>query len=230
MTPPTHTPPWQPIDEQQSFPLNQWLQVGFDIGNEISPHDCPAKFHPMVDRWEDKAKHYINPTHWRPLTNPAASVGEEKATADHWKLRPMQIIESTQEGGEPCATHPTIKVSAAVPIASRNEATSRSPAVASNAAPENVPTVPGSGKDDRVAKTYVWHGGKCFFVSTIERDSSAMEGPRRYNETMVWEYDLEKRERSKNFIFQDGCSKGSIWLHQQVVVRLHQTGDPHEDQ
>ena len=39
-------------------------------------------------------------------------------------------------------------------------------------------------------KTYAWHGDKCFFVSTIERDSSAMvHPPPRFNETLVWDYD-----------------------------------------
>ena len=43
--------------------------------------------------------------------------------------------------------------------------------------------------DDRIIKTYVWHGDKCFFVSTINRESSAAILPAlRYNETMVWEY------------------------------------------
>lgn len=81
--------------------------------------------------------------------------------------------------------------------------------------------------DAKVIKTYVWHQGKCFFVSTIERDSSAMQCPGRFNETMVWEYDWKTAERGA-WIFQDGCAKGSIRLHQQVVERLYATGNPNE--
>lgn len=78
--------------------------------------------------------------------------------------------------------------------------------------------------DERIIKTYVWHGEKCFFVSTIERDSSADEGPRRYNETLVWEYDWEKGERGK-MIDQLGDHKGSISVHQKAVEMLHETGE-----
>ena len=46
-------------------------------------------------------------------------------------------------------------------------------------------------------KSYVWHGEQCFFVSTIERDSSAMVAPPppRFNETIAWEYNYSLRER-----------------------------------
>lgn len=80
--------------------------------------------------------------------------------------------------------------------------------------------------DQRQIKSYVWHGKFCFFVSTICRESSAMEGPTHYNETMVWPYDWERGERSPNFIFQDGDTAGSIRLHQQVCERIHHTGNP----
>lgn len=84
--------------------------------------------------------------------------------------------------------------------------------------------------DDRIIKTYVWHKDQCFFVSTIECDSSAMLGPERYNETLVWEYDWEKRARDEHFIYQGGTMKGSIYLHQRVVELLFTTGKPEEDE
>lgn len=73
--------------------------------------------------------------------------------------------------------------------------------------------------DDRVMKSYVWHDGKCFFVSTIERDSSAMEGPRRFNETIVWDYDWDTKERGL-IVHQDEGSVGSIRTHLQVCERF----------
>lgn len=77
--------------------------------------------------------------------------------------------------------------------------------------------------DDRIIKTYVWHGDKCFFVSTISRDSSAMLGPGRYNETIVWEYNLEKAERGL-MLWQAEDSLGSIRKHQRIVEALFQRG------
>ena len=61
--------------------------------------------------------------------------------------------------------------------------------------------------DNRIIKTYVWHGDKCFFVSTIERESSAMEGPRRYNETIVWKCEWEKGEREMLHQYETTCLK-----------------------
>lgn len=81
--------------------------------------------------------------------------------------------------------------------------------------------------DERVIKSYVWHEGKCFFVSTIERDSSAMLGPERYYETMVWEFDWKKNERGA-WIAQEGCSRGFLREHFSMCERLHETGDPNK--
>lgn len=40
---------------------------------------------------------------------------------------------------------------------------------------------------NKIAQTYVWSEGKRYFVSTINRASSAMCAPGDYAETMVWE-------------------------------------------
>lgn len=77
--------------------------------------------------------------------------------------------------------------------------------------------------DSRVIKTYVFHDHQCFFVSTIERDSSAIDGG-RYNETLVWEHDWEKRERGKMIGQYEGF-KGSIKTHQRVVQTLFEDGN-----
>lgn len=83
--------------------------------------------------------------------------------------------------------------------------------------------------DDRIIKTYVWYKDKCFFASTIERDSSAIGGPQRYNETLVWEYFWEKNERGK-ILYQGEDSKGSIHTHQKIVDLLYKTGRVEEDE
>lgn len=76
-------------------------------------------------------------------------------------------------------------------------------------------------------KSYVWAGDKCFLVSTIERDSSAMEGPRRYNETIVWGYDWEKAEMGK-MLYQESDTRRSITTHQNIC-RLLFNGSPLKD-
>lgn len=76
-----------------------------------------------------------------------------------------------------------------------------------------------------VISSYVHHGDKCFFVSTIERDSSAMLSyAMRYNETMVWPYNYEKRERLEGFIAQEEDTKGSIQKHNEICGQLHTLG------
>lgn len=75
-----------------------------------------------------------------------------------------------------------------------------------------------------VAQTYVWHGDKAFFVSTIDRESSAaLAHGMVYAETMVWNWNPETRERG-SLIGQDEDCEGSIRTHQMVVDRLHRTG------
>ncbi len=51
--------------------------------------------------------------------------------------------------------------------------------------------------DNRIWKSYVWHGDKCFFVSTIEREFDTDEGTVKGKETLTWEYDWDKNERGK---------------------------------
>jgi hypothetical protein len=47
----------------------------------------------------------------------------------------------------------------------------------------------------RIWKSYVWHGDRCYFVSTIERTYETYSGSLRGQETLVWEYDWDKAER-----------------------------------
>lgn len=78
--------------------------------------------------------------------------------------------------------------------------------------------------DQRVIKSYVWHKDKCFFISTINRDSSALAAyGRRYAETLAWEYDFEKSERIE-IVGQDEGVEGSITKHMLMCQRLHDTG------
>ncbi len=77
--------------------------------------------------------------------------------------------------------------------------------------------------DDKVIKTYVWHGSECFFVSTIERDSSAMLAPGRYNETLVWRFDWATQTRGKLCGQAEG-PVNSITAHLTTCKLLYETG------
>lgn len=85
--------------------------------------------------------------------------------------------------------------------------------------------------DKKEIKTYIWHQptGRYFFVSTIERDSSAVEIPtQRFMETIAWEYDYETQSRGK-IVAQagDGCA---LEQHFDVCGQLHRTGEYTEEE
>ena len=60
-------------------------------------------------------------------------------------------------------------------------------------------------------KSYVWHDGNCYFVSTIERTYDTYEGSMRGQETIVWAYDWDKGERGKML-----HQAGHVGDHQQI--------------
>ena len=74
-----------------------------------------------------------------------------------------------------------------------------------------------------VIKSYVWNEDKCFFVSTIERESSAVACPGRYNETIIWAYDWDKRIRGE-MLYQLEGAKGSIKRHIMACEALFKNG------
>lgn len=76
--------------------------------------------------------------------------------------------------------------------------------------------------DTRSIKTFIWHGEQCFFVSTIDRDSSSDFGG-RFAETIIWLYDWAKKERGA-LISQTTDSEGSIREHMRQVAAIHETG------
>ncbi len=78
---------------------------------------------------------------------------------------------------------------------------------------------------DNVWKSYVWHGDKCFFVSTIERTFDTYDGEIRGLETLVWEYDWTAGKRGA-LVHQ----AGGIVEHQQICRCLIAEGlFPNED-
>jgi len=85
----------------------------------------------------------------------------------------------------------------------------------------------GSQPDERKLKSYVWHDDKCFFVSTIMRDSSAMNYPGRFAETMTWEYDWATNERGK-IVDQDGDG-AALDQHLRVVSDFYRYGKRKDD-
>lgn len=75
-----------------------------------------------------------------------------------------------------------------------------------------------------LAKTVAKHGDKCAFVSTINRQSSAMFSyGGTYAETIVWEYDETTKTRGK-VLFQDEACTDSLHAHEAAVARFEQYG------
>lgn len=78
-----------------------------------------------------------------------------------------------------------------------------------------------------IIKSYVYSNGKCYFVSTINRQSSSPLAPEYiYAETMAWEYYPDRNERGK-LVFQGGDGKGQIDEHIRICKSISR-GDFHE--
>ena len=77
--------------------------------------------------------------------------------------------------------------------------------------------------------TYLSHEGKYFFISTINRQSSASQGPKIYAETIVWEWNNKTRQRGR-LLWQDEDPAGSICTHQTICARLFLTGKFKDDE
>lgn len=83
--------------------------------------------------------------------------------------------------------------------------------------------------DKRIMCSYVWHKDVCFFISTIDRDSS--DGYRHlYAETLVWEYDWENRQRGDKIIYSDGDLAGHIDGHVEICKSFHDRGKGPEEE
>lgn len=79
-----------------------------------------------------------------------------------------------------------------------------------------------------VIQSYVYFEDKCFMVSTIERASSGIDRG-RFNETIVWNWDKEKRERTE-MIYQDAGPRGSLKKHFAICQEFYQAGKMPEEQ
>lgn len=78
--------------------------------------------------------------------------------------------------------------------------------------------------DNSRAKSYVFHEDECFFISTIERDSSMpADPPSRIYETIVWEYDWKMTKRG-GLLYQDGSSAHNLEIHFEMCRQLHASG------
>lgn len=77
--------------------------------------------------------------------------------------------------------------------------------------------------DKFLIMSHVFHGDQCFFVSTIERDSSAAAAyGMRLNETIAWEFDWDKKQRGK-IVAQTGDG-AAISQHMRVCEQLFLNG------
>lgn len=81
----------------------------------------------------------------------------------------------------------------------------------------------GEHVNDPIASTRVWHGGKAFDVSTIDRNSSAAAAYGMvYAETLVFEVLPDGKRGS--ILAQGEAARGSIGVHQDMVAQLRVFG------
>lgn len=80
----------------------------------------------------------------------------------------------------------------------------------------------GMKPDLKLCHSFVYFEDKCFYVSTINRDSSAMTGG-RYAETIVWEYDEATKKRGV-ILTQGEASEGSLHTHSKFCQLIVSTG------
>lgn len=74
--------------------------------------------------------------------------------------------------------------------------------------------------NEKVIQSYVYYKDKAFFVSTIERDYSAMAGVVRGEETIVWEIDKETKKRGDLLFEASGVSD-----HLEICKQLTRKGE-----
>lgn len=79
-------------------------------------------------------------------------------------------------------------------------------------------------------QSYVHHGDKWFFVSTINRESSAaLAYGNTYAETMVWEFDFVTKERGR-IVWQTEAGTDSLVGHFKACKQLSETGSCEVDE
>lgn len=77
-------------------------------------------------------------------------------------------------------------------------------------------------------QSYVYFEDKCFFVSTINRRSSAAAYPCIYSETLIWNFDSIKKELG-SLIGESSGGEGSIRTHIKICELIFQTGKCEEE-
>lgn len=78
-------------------------------------------------------------------------------------------------------------------------------------------------------QTYVFNKDRAFYVSTVERDSSAMIEPpaMRYMETIVWDWNAHTKKRGR-LLYQIGDGAAAI-QHFNVCRQLYFFGEYDEN-
>lgn len=75
-------------------------------------------------------------------------------------------------------------------------------------------------ENKRLIASFVSHGGKWYYASTGNRNSSSALGG-RFSETLVYEYDKGKLGAIR---WETSDREGSIEAHLRVIERIHRTG------
>lgn len=81
----------------------------------------------------------------------------------------------------------------------------------------------------KVIQSHVWNDDKCFFVSTINRESSsAYSQGHTYSETFAWEVDKEMKRGA--LVGQDEAGTDATHVHFKVCKQLAEHGKWFEEE
>ena len=75
----------------------------------------------------------------------------------------------------------------------------------------------GDTVSESVIGSYVYHGGKCWNVSTINRVCSSPYAPTMYYETLVWECDPSTKKRGR-MVHQDEGFHAHFNICREIIL------------
>jgi hypothetical protein len=82
----------------------------------------------------------------------------------------------------------------------------------------------------KVAQSYRFHKDRLFFVSTINRQSSAMiTDPPWYSETFVWELDPDNPTSTGNLVHESSSHLNDIANHLEISRQFFKNGKANEE-
>lgn len=82
----------------------------------------------------------------------------------------------------------------------------------------------------KVAQSYIFNEDRLFFVSTVNRQSSAMiTNPPWYSETFVWELDSNNPTDTGNLVHESSSCLNDITNHFNICMQFFKNGEANKE-